>query len=123
MTLHQPSSQQERRGVVLLAALVVIVLLSLAAYQYSDLMINEYKAATNAHRAAQARQRHQPHAGIAPFGADEVSLYDGEIRYTDLHIGRLLDALRAKGVYDKTIIAVTGDHGEGFGEHAIKLHG
>lgn len=55
MTLHRPSSDCERRGVVLLAALVVIVLLSLAAYQYSDLMINEYKAATNAHRAAQAR--------------------------------------------------------------------
>jgi type II secretory pathway component PulK len=56
MTVHQPSSQTGRRGgVVLLAVLVVIVLLSLAAYQYSDLMINEYKAATNAHHAAQAR--------------------------------------------------------------------
>ncbi len=66
---------------------------------------------------------YEPHAGVAPFGADEQALYDGELRFTDQHIGRLFDALRAKGAYDKTIIAVTGDHGEGFGEHGIKLHG
>ncbi len=66
---------------------------------------------------------YEAHAGVAPFGADEQSLYDGEIKFTDLHIGRLVEALRAKGLYDKTIIAVTGDHGEGFGEHGVKLHG
>ena len=41
---------QPRRGIVLLAVLVVIVLLSLAAYQYSDLMLAEYKASVNAQR-------------------------------------------------------------------------
>jgi choline-sulfatase len=66
---------------------------------------------------------YEPHADAPPFGADEQALYDGEIRFTDQHIGRLLDTLRAAGTYDKTIIAVTGDHGEGFGEHGIKLHG
>src|ERR1043166_6861411 len=43
-----------RRAVVLLAVLIAITLLSLAAYQYSDLMTSEYKAADNAHRGAQA---------------------------------------------------------------------
>jgi hypothetical protein len=52
-----------------------------------------------------------------------MALYDGELRFTDMHIGRLLDELRAKGLYDKTVIVVTGDHGEGFGEHGIELHG
>lgn len=66
---------------------------------------------------------YEAHPGIAPFGPDEQSMYDGEIQYTDLHIGRLLDALRTAGLYDKTVIAVTGDHGEGFGEHGVKLHG
>jgi len=66
---------------------------------------------------------YEPHAEIPSFGADRVALYDGELRYTDLHIGRLLDELRAKGLYDKTVIVVTGDHGEGFGEHGIELHG
>ena len=44
-----------RRGVVLLAVLVVIVLLTLAAYQYSELMTAEYRAADSARRSAQAR--------------------------------------------------------------------
>jgi len=66
---------------------------------------------------------YEPHPEVPPFGADRTALYDGEIAFTDLHIGRLLDDLRAKGLYDKTVIVVTGDHGEGFGEHGIELHG
>ena len=66
---------------------------------------------------------YEPHPELPSFGADRVALYDGEIKFTDFHIGRLLDDLRAKGLYDKTVIVVTGDHGEGFGEHEIDLHG
>jgi arylsulfatase A-like enzyme len=66
---------------------------------------------------------YEPHPEIPAFGADRVALYDGELAYTDLHIGRLLDELRARGLYDKTVIVVTGDHGEGFGEHGVELHG
>ena len=66
---------------------------------------------------------YEPHPGQPSFGTDKVALYDGEIRYTDTHIGRLLDDLRAKGLYDKTVIVVTGDHGEGFGEHGVDFHG
>ena len=46
---------QRRQGVVLLAVLVVLVLLSLAAYNYSELMLSEYKASVNYHKNAQAR--------------------------------------------------------------------
>ena len=66
---------------------------------------------------------YEPHPEVPSFGADPMALYDGEIRFTDLHIGRLLDELKAKGLYDKTVIVVTGDHGEGFGEHGVDLHG
>ncbi|MDB4963121.1 MAG: sulfatase [Myxococcales bacterium] len=66
---------------------------------------------------------YEPHPEVPPFGVDREALYDGEIAFTDLQIGRLLDDLRAKGLYDKTIVVVTGDHGEGFGEHGIDLHG
>src|SRR5262245_56144710 len=48
-------SRSARRGSVLFAVLVVVVLLSLAAYQYSDLMIQEYTAAQSALKATQAR--------------------------------------------------------------------
>jgi arylsulfatase A-like enzyme len=53
------------------------------------------------------------------FGEDEPSLYDGEIRYTDIQLGRLFDTLHKLGLWDKTIIIVTSDHGDGFGEHGI----
>src|SRR5262249_26684689 len=49
------SPRQSRRGVVLLAVLVVVVLLTLAAYQFSELMLAEYKAADSYTRSAQAR--------------------------------------------------------------------
>lgn len=47
--------RDRRRGVVLLAVLVVVVLLTLAAYQYSELMMGEYKAAASYTKATQAR--------------------------------------------------------------------
>jgi len=65
---------------------------------------------------------YEPHAGTS-FGDDEEALYDGEIAYTDQHVGRLLDHLKAGGELARTVVVVTGDHGEGFGEHDIKLHG
>jgi arylsulfatase A-like enzyme len=66
---------------------------------------------------------YEPHPEVPAFGDDRVALYDGELRFTDLHLGRLFDALRTRGLYDRTVIVVTGDHGEGFGEHGIELHG
>jgi arylsulfatase A-like enzyme len=66
---------------------------------------------------------YEPHADGPAFGTDRTALYDGELAYTDRHIGRLFDDLRARGLYDKTVIVVTGDHGEGFGEHGVELHG
>src|SRR6185369_17685371 len=50
-------------------------------------------------------------------------LYDGEIRFTDLHLGRVLARLRELGLWDRTAVVVTGDHGEGFGEHGVTEHG
>jgi type II secretory pathway component PulK len=49
------TESQPRRGVVLLAVLVVVTLLTLAAYQYSEMMLSEYKAADAYTRSAQAR--------------------------------------------------------------------
>ncbi len=66
---------------------------------------------------------YEPHPEVPSFGSEPVDLYDQEIRFTDLHLGRLLASLRERGLYDRTVIVVTGDHGEGFGEHGIALHG
>ena len=46
-----------------------------------------------------------------------VASYDAEVRSTDRAFGRLLDGLRERGLYDGSLIVVTSDHGEEFGEH------
>jgi arylsulfatase A-like enzyme len=51
-----------------------------------------------------------------------LARYDGEIRWTDEHLGRLLDALREAGLWDDALIIVTADHGEEFFEHGTKGH-
>ncbi|MBL4633558.1 MAG: sulfatase-like hydrolase/transferase [Kofleriaceae bacterium] len=66
---------------------------------------------------------YEKHAGTPSFGDDEIAAYDHEIAFTDKHIGRLLDKLKNRDLDKKTIVVLTGDHGEGFGEHGIKLHG
>jgi len=47
---------------------------------------------------------------------DCIDGYDCGIRYMDEHIGTILDRLEAMGVLDETMIIVTADHGENFGE-------
>jgi len=51
-----------------------------------------------------------------------TALYDGEIRFTDHTIGRMLDALEARGLLDDTLIVLTSDHGEELGEHGRYGH-
>ncbi len=63
------------------------------------------------------------HPEVASFGTEPMDLYDGEIRFTDLHVGRVLAHLKELGLWDRTAVVLTGDHGEGFGEHGVGEHG
>lgn len=49
--------------------------------------------------------------------------YEAEIAYADAQVGRFLAALEARGELDRTIIAVTSDHGESLDERNIWGHG
>src|SRR5258706_147382 len=49
--------------------------------------------------------------------------YDGEIAFADEQVGRLLRFLKDKGLYQNTVIVLSGDHGESLGEHGEKTHG
>ncbi len=51
-----------------------------------------------------------------------ISQYDGEIYWTDEHLGRFFDLLKAEGLWDNTVIIVMADHGEEFFEHGKKGH-
>ena len=53
----------------------------------------------------------------------QIAAYDGEIRYTDDQVGRLLDRLRAAGRLDDTLVIVVSDHGEGLMDHGWMHHG
>lgn len=67
---------------------------------------------------------HLPYAPPPPFDAEyRDRKYDGEIAYVDLIIGQLLDLLKEKGLQDRTLIVVAGDHGEALGEKKEIDHG
>lgn len=53
---------------------------------------------------------------------EEICLYDEEIVYVDAKIGEVLDALSHRGVYDDSLIIVTGDHREDLREHRCWDH-
>lgn len=50
-------------------------------------------------------------------------LYEGGLAYMDAELARLFRTLREQGTLDRTIVVVTSDHGEQFGEHDLRNHG
>jgi arylsulfatase A-like enzyme len=62
--------------------------------------------------------------GDAPgeLGELVVEQYDRAIRNLDAQLGRLLRHLEKLGLYDETLILITSDHGEYFGEHGLVQH-
>lgn len=53
----------------------------------------------------------------------EMDRYDGEILYTDHHLGRLLGALQRTNLLQHGLLVVTADHGEEFMDHGAMGHG
>lgn len=58
----------------------------------------------------------------ADFGPKLRDRYDSEMFYTDLWIGKLLDYMKSKSWWDETVVIVSADHGEAFGEHHMHRH-
>ncbi|MBN1653993.1 MAG: sulfatase [Deltaproteobacteria bacterium] len=52
----------------------------------------------------------------------KLDLYRQEVRFFDQQLGRVIKAMEQTGLFEKTIIIVTGDHGEEFGEHGGSHH-
>jgi arylsulfatase A-like enzyme len=57
------------------------------------------------------------------WGRKTRDKYDSEIFFTDLHIGKLLDFARKQPWWERTVVVVSADHGEAFGEHKQFRHG
>jgi arylsulfatase A-like enzyme len=75
-----------------------------------------------------------PYLGLAHPGSDSrewrprqiqgfIDAHDASMRSIDEHFGRVLARLDAAGVLDNTLVVVTGDHGEQFGENELMDHG
>ena len=67
---------------------------------------------------------HYPYTPPEPYASRYHSRpYDGEIAFDDVQVGRVIALLKDLGVYESAVLVVTGDHGEGLGEHGEKTHG
>lgn len=78
---------------------------------------------------------HDPYAPSEPYrslirrdqlgtgGPSQQDLYDACIREVDAEIQKILDLLAERGLSDDTVVIITADHGEAFGEHGRSGHG
>jgi arylsulfatase A-like enzyme/predicted Zn-dependent protease len=67
---------------------------------------------------------HAPYDPPSPFKekyADQP--YEGEVAYTDEELGKFFAFLKKEGLWNNTLIVVTGDHGESLWEHEEETHG
>lgn len=52
-----------------------------------------------------------------------IDRYDESLLYLDAQIGALLDELRRRRLLNNTLVILTSDHGESFGDHGLLSHG
>lgn len=61
--------------------------------------------------------------GLGMRAQHQLDDYEALIAYLDDVLGRLFADLELRGLLENTIVIVTGDHGEEFGEHGVFKHG
>jgi arylsulfatase A-like enzyme/Tfp pilus assembly protein PilF len=67
---------------------------------------------------------HTPYDPPEPYrGRYPNRPYQGEIAFADAQIGRVVQALETRGVLDRTVVVIIGDHGESLDEHGESQHG
>src|SRR5262249_27764465 len=67
---------------------------------------------------------HSPYEPPEPFKSRYASRpSDGEIAAADAIVGDFVGALRTRGLYDRAVVVLLSDHGEGLGQHGEKEHG
>jgi arylsulfatase A-like enzyme len=67
---------------------------------------------------------HTPYEPPEPFRTTyRARPYDGEIAASDVIVGRFIAFAKARGLFDRAIVVLLSDHGEGLGEHGEDEHG
>ncbi len=86
--------------------------------------INEYKGELKIPFDPEMEDLRSGKTVLSPEDKEYVKgLFDGEIVAVDKELGVFLKRLKEKGIYDKSLIIVTSDHGEEFWEHGGFEHG
>ncbi|HYI10657.1 MAG TPA: sulfatase-like hydrolase/transferase [Thermoanaerobaculia bacterium] len=66
---------------------------------------------------------HSPYEPPEPYRSRFATAYDGEIAAADAAAGNFLGELKKLGIYDRAVIVLLSDHGEGLSEHGEAEHG
>ncbi|HEY0158973.1 MAG TPA: sulfatase-like hydrolase/transferase, partial [Thermoanaerobaculia bacterium] len=66
---------------------------------------------------------HAPYDAPEPFRSRAKNAYDAEVVHSDALLGDFFAFLRERGIYDRALIVVLSDHGEGLGDHGEDEHG
>lgn len=66
---------------------------------------------------------HTPYSPPEPYSKNYPNRYDGEIAYVDAIVGRFITFLKKSDLYDRSLIVLLSDHGEGLGQHGEDEHG
>jgi choline-sulfatase len=69
-----------------------------------------------------AHDQYLGHPEVESFGKGAKAMYEGELRFVDNHLEKILKLVRAQPWGARTLIVVTSDHGETFGEHGMYRH-
>lgn len=89
--------------------------------------LQRFEGEDPAHDAWLAARQHAE-TGTRPTGEVvrtdvAVDAYDAEIAYMDQEVARLLGALQSRDRWDRTVVVIAGDHGEGLNQHGEPGHG
>ena len=66
---------------------------------------------------------HSPYEPEEPFRSRVANAYDGEIATADAIVGDFIETLKRRGIYDRAVIVMLSDHGEGLDQHGEPEHG
>jgi choline-sulfatase len=62
------------------------------------------------------------HKESPDFGNKNRDRYDSEVWFTDFYIGKLIDWAKLQAWWPHTVVMISADHGESFGEHGLYRH-
>lgn len=66
---------------------------------------------------------HAPYDAPAPYRSRAKNAYDAEVLQSDALLGGFLAFLKERGIYERAMVVVVSDHGEGLGDHGEDEHG